>query len=70
MYFWPGGQEGKPTVTLSKARDFDTSHYPDSVRTKLSELVTACFELSKLLREFERLAGFEESLAKEIRLDG
>lgn len=60
MYFGPGNENGSPSVTLSKARDFDAAHDSGSKRVKLSELVAACFELSKLLREFERLAGFKD----------
>jgi hypothetical protein len=49
---------GKPVVTVLKAKDLDMEHAPDTKRLEFADLQAASTTLTKLIEEFQRLAGF------------
>ena len=49
---------GVPAVTVLKAKDLDIEYAPDTKHLEFSELQIASTTLTKLIEEFQRLAGF------------
>jgi hypothetical protein len=58
MYCRIDRNTGKPVVTVLKAKDLDMEHAPKTKHLEFSELQNALTTLTKLIEEFQRLAGF------------
>jgi hypothetical protein len=59
LYYRIDPQTGQPTVTLFTAKDLDTGFLPDSEHVQFAELLAALPELTELIEDFQRLAGFK-----------
>jgi hypothetical protein len=58
MYVRFDEQTQQPTVTIFTAKDVDTGFLPDARHVEFAELLSALEALSKVIEEFESLAGF------------